>query len=166
MSPVRVAAAFVLALAVPVARAADTSLCGTRDMPPPIWEHVVWIWFENQGFDQVIGSPDAPFMNRTLAAGCGLATNAHNETHPSLPNYPAPTSGLPPGLLGRWRHDCNAVGPCLTRAPNLFAQAPRGGRTPNRCRSPACTSSRARMPPATTRPSTTAPSPTATRVTS
>jgi len=127
MSPVRVAAAFVLALAVPVARAADTSLCGTRDMPPPIWEHVIWIWFENHGFDQVIGSPDAPFINRTVAAGCGLATNAHNETHPSLPNYIAATSGLPPGLLGRWRHDCNAVGPCLTRAPNLFAQAPSWG---------------------------------------
>src|SRR5262249_58627858 len=69
------------------------------------------------------GSPEWPSSHRTGAAGCGLATNAHNETHPSLPNYIAATSGLPPALLGRWRHDCNAVGPCLTRAPNLFAQA-------------------------------------------
>ena len=115
--------AVVLALAVPVASAA-APLCGIRDAPPPVWEHVVWIWFENHGSDQVIGSADAPFMNRTLAAGCGLATNAHNETHPSLPNYIAATSGLPPGALGRWKHDCNAVGPCRTRAANLFAQAP------------------------------------------
>src|SRR5262249_54113614 len=114
--------AVVLALAVPVASAA-APLCGIRDAPPPVWEHVVWIWFENHGSDQVIGSADAPFMNRTLAAGCGLATNAHNETHPSLPNYIAATSGLPPWALRRWKHDCNAVGPCRTRAANLFAQA-------------------------------------------
>jgi hypothetical protein len=119
----------VLALspAVPAARGAEGSFCGSRLTPPPIWEHVVWIWFENHGSDQIIGSPDAPFMNRTLAAGCGLATNAHNETHPSLPNYIAATSGLPPGALGRWKSDCNATGGCLTRAPNLFAQAPSWG---------------------------------------
>jgi hypothetical protein len=99
-------------------------LCGTRATPPPAWAHVVWIWFENHGYDQVIGSRDAPFMNQTLAAGCGLATNAHNETHPSLPNYIAATSGLPPAALGRWRHDCNATPDCLTRAPSIFAQAP------------------------------------------
>src|SRR5262249_38836970 len=93
--------AVVLALAVPIASAA-APLCGIRDAPPPVWEHVVWIWFENHGWDQVIGSADAPFMNRTLATGCGLATNAHNETHPSLPNYIAATSGLPPWALGRW----------------------------------------------------------------
>jgi phosphatidylinositol-3-phosphatase len=116
-----------LLLATSAARATDAPLCGTRDAPPAIWEHVVWIWFENHGSDQVIGSPDAPFMNRTLAAGCGLATNAHNETHPSLPNYIAATSGLPPGALGRWKSDCNATGGCLTRVPSLFAQAPSWG---------------------------------------
>jgi hypothetical protein len=84
---------------------------------------VVWIWFENHGYDEIVGSAAAPFINRTLIAGCGLATNAHNETHPSLPNYIAATSGLPPGRLGRWATDCNATAGCLTRAPSLFGQA-------------------------------------------
>jgi hypothetical protein len=123
----RPAIVLALLLATSATCAAGAPLCGTRDAPPATWEHVVWIWFENHGADQVIGSPDAPFMNRTLAAGCGLATNAHNETHPSLPNYIAATSGLPPGALGRWKSDCNATGGCLTRVPNLFAQAPSWG---------------------------------------
>jgi len=119
--------ALALALAVSRAGAAGAPLCGSRDTPPPVWEHVVWIWFENHGFDQIIGSGDAPFMNRTLAAGCGLATNAHNETHPSLPNYIAATSGLAPAALGRWKHDCNATRECLTRVPSIFAQVPSWG---------------------------------------
>jgi hypothetical protein len=127
--PLRRAMVLALALATSTAGAAGVPLplCGTQDAPPAVWEHVVWIWFENHGSDQIIGSRDAPFVNRTLAAGCGLATNAHNETHPSLPNYIAATSGLPPGALGRWKHDCNATGRCLTRAPSLFAQAPSWG---------------------------------------
>ncbi len=116
-----------LSLAAPPVLAGGSPLCGIRDTPPPVWEHVVWIWLENHGYDQVIGSQDAPFINRTLAAGCGLATNAHNETHPSLPNYIAATSGLPPRALGRWKSDCNATGACLTRAPSLFSQAPSWG---------------------------------------
>jgi len=126
----RLAVAAVLALSLMSAappRAADAALCGVLETPPPLWEHVVWIWFENHGYDEIIGSSDAPFLNRTLVAGCGLATNAHNETHPSLPNYIAATSGLPPGVLGRWRSDCNAAGGCLTRAASLFAQVPSWG---------------------------------------
>jgi hypothetical protein len=59
----RPTAVLVLAL---VARATAAPLCGTRDTPSPVWEHVVWIWFENHGSDQIIGSPDAPFMNRAV----------------------------------------------------------------------------------------------------
>lgn len=54
--------------------------------------HVVWIVFENHSYSQVIGSADAPYINR-LARVCGLATNFHAESHPSLPNYIAMTSG-------------------------------------------------------------------------
>ena len=103
--------------------AGANSLCGTLPSPPAVWEHVVWIWLENHGYDEIVGSSAAPFINRTLIAGCGLATNAHNETHPSLPNYIAATSGMAPGRLGRWDSDCNATPSCRTRAPNLFGQA-------------------------------------------
>jgi phosphatidylinositol-3-phosphatase len=109
------------------ALASPAPICGTRAAPPDSWEHVVWIWFENHGYDEIVGSAEAPFINRTLIAGCGLATNAHNETHPSLPNYIAATSGLTGGRLARWTSDCNATGGCLTRAPSLFAQAPSWG---------------------------------------
>jgi phosphatidylinositol-3-phosphatase len=47
---------------------------------------------ENHPYDAVIGSAQAPFANQ-LAADCGLATNYHNVSHPSLPNYIAATSG-------------------------------------------------------------------------
>src|SRR5262245_2440173 len=98
------------------------SPCGTSAAPPPAWEHVIWIWFENHSYGSIIHAPDAPFMNE-LARECGLATNYHNITHPSLPNYIAATSGLPPGALARFRSDCNAVGRCRSRATSIFAQA-------------------------------------------
>ena len=126
------ALALALLLLVATASAGSTStvdapFCGLRADPPATYEHVVWIWFENHSFRSIVGSPDAPFLNDTLIAGCGLATNYHNITHPSLPNYIAATSGLPQAALGRFRSDCNAVGSCRTRAPSIFAQAPSWG---------------------------------------
>ena len=52
---------------------------------------------ENHGYSQVVGSPSAPFEN-TLLEQCGLAANFHAETHPSLPNYIAATSGDTQGV--------------------------------------------------------------------
>ena len=51
-------------------------------------------------------------------------TNYHSLVHPSLPNYIAATSGLAVNALGPLRNDCNATGPCHTRAMSIFAQAP------------------------------------------
>ena len=75
-------------------RIASAGACGRASGSHPAYRHVIWIWFENHSYDAVIGSKDAPFTNR-LAAACGLATNYHNVTHPSLPNYIAATSGTP-----------------------------------------------------------------------
>ena len=52
---------------------------------------------ENHSYEQIVGSPDAPYINR-LAARCGLATNYHAVGHPSLPNYIAATSGSTQGI--------------------------------------------------------------------
>jgi phosphatidylinositol-3-phosphatase len=82
----------------------------------PSYRHVVWIWLENHGYDAVSGSSQAPFTNQ-LAAACGLATNYHNITHPSLPNYIAATSGSTQGITD----DCQPS-ECAVHAPNLFAQ--------------------------------------------
>jgi phospholipase C len=53
---------------------------------------VIWVFMENHGYDQVVGSTSAPFEN-TLIEQCGLAANMHADFHPSLPNYIATTSG-------------------------------------------------------------------------
>jgi len=60
-------------------------------------QHVIWIWMENKPYDGIIGSAAAPYENE-LAAQCGLATNYHAVTHPSLPNYIAATSGGTQGI--------------------------------------------------------------------
>jgi phosphatidylinositol-3-phosphatase len=113
------------------------TLCGTEPTPPPVWEHVVWIWFENHGYGAVIGSGAAPHINR-IARACGLATNYHSLAHPSLPNYIAATSGLALGALGPLRDDCNATGPCHTGATSIFALAPSWGAYAESMRKP-CT---------------------------
>jgi hypothetical protein len=114
-------------VATSLATTASASLppvCGLSEAPPPAWEHVVWIWFENHGLGAILGSPQARFFNRTLIPRCGLATNYHGLTHPSLPNYIAATSGLPLNALGALRDNCDATGPCRTRATSIFEQVP------------------------------------------
>jgi len=47
---------------------------------------------ENKEYGQVIGQPDAPYINR-LAAEYALADQSYAITHPSLPNYLALLGG-------------------------------------------------------------------------
>lgn len=61
-----------------------------QSLPKPA--HVVIVIEENHGLDQIIGSKDAPFINK-LAKNGALFTNAHGVTHPSQPNYIAIFSG-------------------------------------------------------------------------
>jgi acid phosphatase len=68
---------------------------------------------ENHGYGQVIGSPDAPFIN-SLAGRGALFTNAHAVTHPSEPNYLALFSGSTQGVTD---DSC----PHQFSAPNLAA---------------------------------------------
>ena len=119
----------VIALGFPQRRCAAAvpadipGLCGTRTTAPPTWDHVLWVFFENHSYSEVVGSRAAPFMNR-VARSCGLATNYRTLTHPSLPNYIAATSGLALDQLGPLGNDCNATGSCHTNAPSIFAQVP------------------------------------------
>ena len=103
-------------------RLASAGACGRASGSHPRYRHVIWIWFENHSYDAVIGSKDAPFTNR-LAAACGLATNYHNVTHPSLPNYIAATSGDTQGISD----DCQPS-ECSKNVQSLFGQVrARGG---------------------------------------
>lgn len=94
--------------------------CG-RVGSPPKYRHVIWIWMENHSYGSIIGSPHARFITKT-AAQCGLATNYHNISHPSLPNYVAATSGLGYSALTKFTPDCNPVPKCSTSARSIFAQ--------------------------------------------
>jgi hypothetical protein len=98
------------------------SPCG--DAPPgsASYSHVIWLWMENHSYDQIIGSSSAPYLN-SLADECGLATNYHNITHPSLPNYIAATSGVGGRVLERFLTDCDPSPACSTRAMSIFDQA-------------------------------------------
>ena len=69
---------------------------------------------ENHSFEQIIGSPAAPFINR-LAADSTLLTSYHAITHPSLPNYIALLSGH----IGPIRSDCHR---CTITGPTLVDQ--------------------------------------------
>jgi phosphatidylinositol-3-phosphatase len=97
--------------------------CGTAEDPPARYDHVVWVWMENHGYDSIVGSPQAPYLNRLISA-CGVATNYHNITHPSLPNYIAATSGLAYESLSQFHSDCSPSPSCSTGAPSIFDQVP------------------------------------------
>jgi hypothetical protein len=75
----------------------EAAPCGTAEKPPARWDHVVWIVMENTSAHEVLGSSNAPYLN-TLANNCGVATKFFAETHPSLPNYIAMTSGSTHGI--------------------------------------------------------------------
>ena len=117
------AALAAAALASSAAGSRRAPVCGalaTRPAPSHV-AHVVWIWFENHGYSDVVGSADAPFFG-VVAARCGVATNYFAITHPSLPNYIAATSGATQGVE-------DDAGPALHRlnVPSLFGQV--GGRS-------------------------------------
>jgi hypothetical protein len=101
---------------------AATGPCGTLPLSSTSHSHVIWVWMENQSYSSIIGSPQAPYIN-SLATSCGLATNYHNITHPSLPNYIGATSGLPLAGLLPFVTDCSPSATCSTAAQSIFSQA-------------------------------------------
>lgn len=83
-------------------------------LPKP--DHIIIVMEENHGFDEVVGSPNAPFITQLSKEGA-LFTDSHGVTHPSQPNYLALFSGSTQGVTG---DDClENVTPYNT--PNLGA---------------------------------------------
>lgn len=107
----------------PPAVNANTPCVGWSGAPSRI-RHVIVLFMENQPYDAIVGSPQAPYVN-SLAARCGSATNYHNITHPSAPEYLAATSGelggagdCPPVFL-----DPSWPPTCPDTNDNIFRQA-------------------------------------------
>jgi hypothetical protein len=90
------------------------ALGSIAQLPRSAGSHVVVIVMENAEYDQVIGSPAAPYVN-ALAGRYALATQSFAITHPTLPNYLALTSGSTHGISS----DCTA---CSVSATNIVDQ--------------------------------------------
>lgn len=119
-------AVLLLAGAVPANRAASAEAatdvaCGFAPTPASGVRHVVWIWLENHSYGEVVGGTgseareEAPYLNGVLRPACGLATDYHSVSHPSLPNYVAAVTGGTQHLT----NDCKPS-QCPVRAKSLF----------------------------------------------
>ena len=102
--------------------AAASGPCGTA-ATPHAYKHVIWIWMENHSLGDIIGKTSKARYINSLAAKCGLATDYHNVTHPSLPNYLAATSGIAQGSLPVTTYlDCDVSAICDMSAGSIFGQ--------------------------------------------
>lgn len=79
------------------AQAAQVSVVRASGSAPHA-SYVVAIVMENRSYNLVIGSPDAPYINKQLVPHSALMTNSHAVTHPSQPNYLALFSGSTQGI--------------------------------------------------------------------
>jgi len=82
----------------------------------PHYEHIFLVVEENHGFDQIIGNPAAPNLNR-LANQFGLATASFSVADPSAPNYVAMLGGSTFGIA-----DNNAYYLHTVDKPSLMSQ--------------------------------------------
>src|SRR5215472_7144712 len=114
------ASASVPIKAVPAAGPSATKPCLDHAVPRH-YTHVIWIFMENHSYGAIIGSHQAPYIN-SIATECGLATNYHNISHPSLPNYISATSGLGYTAIADFDSDCSPSSTCSTSAANIFGQ--------------------------------------------
>jgi hypothetical protein len=95
--------------------------CGkTSAAAPARYDHVVWVVMENKSYSDVLAR--STFL-RSLGTACGVATNFHAESHPSLPNYIAMTSGTTHGV----KDDANPSAHQL-KGPSIFSQLGSGWR--------------------------------------
>jgi acid phosphatase len=73
--------------------------CQAAAAPLPRPDHIVIVIEENHGYRQIIGNPDAPYINALAERGM-LFTQSYGVTHPSQPNYLALFSGATQGVAG------------------------------------------------------------------
>ncbi|HTI76366.1 MAG TPA: alkaline phosphatase family protein, partial [Mycobacterium sp.] len=79
-------------------------------------DHVFMVYMENKGFGDIVGSPNAPFLNG-LIDSYGFASNYYALTHPSDPNYYPIVGGSDFGFNYNCPADC--FDPALNLADNI-----------------------------------------------
>ncbi|WP_163695401.1 alkaline phosphatase family protein [Mycolicibacterium sarraceniae] len=85
-------------------------------------DHVFLVYMENKGYDDIVGSPNAPFTNSLINAD-GFASDYYAVTHPSLPNYYAIAGGQ---VFGK-TYNCESV--CINDPNNLAFNIDAAGKT-------------------------------------
>jgi phosphatidylinositol-3-phosphatase len=101
------------------ASASPSSPAAGASVPQPA--HVVVVVMENHAYQQVIGNPDAPFLNGLARRGA-LFSHSYAITHPSEPNYLALFSGSTQGVT-------SDACPVRFTAPNLASGLLASGHT-------------------------------------
>lgn len=92
------------------------------------YDHILVIMLENVGYNNVIGSPNAPYINKTLLSQGTLFTKSFGVRHPSLPNYLALFAGT--SLWVRSDHCINGNPPNGPfNSPNLYSELRKIGKT-------------------------------------
>lgn len=91
----------------------------------PHLDHVFVIMMENHGYGQIVGNPNAPFINQ-YAASANAANNYFAIAHPSLTNYLEVVGGSNFGVLDDnspdW-HNPSCIPNLQTGAPSLESTA-------------------------------------------
>ena len=110
----------------------DLSFTISADIPAPLLsqpvstvgelDHVFMVMMENKGYDDIVGSPNAPYLNSLINA-YGFAANYYGLTHPSLPNYYPLVGGTDFGLT------YNCATPCIDAATTLVSNIDTAGKT-------------------------------------
>ena len=85
-------------------------------------DHVYMVYMENKGYDDIVGSPNAPFLNSLINA-YGFADNYYALTHGSLPNYYPILGGTDFGLT------YNCASACIDATTTLFTNMDAAGVT-------------------------------------
>lgn len=103
------------------------ALCGNPGPAPAGVQHVIVVMMENLSYNEVVGSPYAPYQT-SLAAQCGVAPDYFGATHTSSANYLAVSAGQyppssPPG--------CGSVKKCGNPENNLYNELTASGLTWN-----------------------------------
>jgi len=104
-----------------------TDLPAPPDPTPPVsavgeLDHVFMVYMENKGYNDIVGSTRAPFLNSLINA-YGSATQYHGLTHPSLPNYYPVIGGTDFGLT------YNCATPCIDAETTLVSNIEAAGKT-------------------------------------
>ena len=106
----------------------DPGLAPTPAPPePPVskvgaLDHVFMVYVENKGYNDIVGSPNAPFLNSLINA-YGFADNYYALTHGSSPNYYPIVGGTDFGLT----YNCDS--PCIDASTTLVSNIDDAGKT-------------------------------------